>query len=197
MSSTFNFKNPEATNLLGALFDKSGLLLTFINKGGTKQMVDIFERISLNNATNEPIFVGLALAGGLAAAPPPAILVKIFLYSRIGHNLAFAFMPVTKSAVPRTTCYVTGAGVTGLVAAIVYISCAKSSKAVVRRQNIASVAPRGKLSHELLRARSTQSSSSKTRSTRHVSLSVSHRLWARIRVLMGSPRCAGISRSSP
>ena len=31
MSSTFNFKNPEATNLLGALFDKSGLLLTFIN----------------------------------------------------------------------------------------------------------------------------------------------------------------------
>ena len=57
MSSTFNFKNPEATNLLGALFDKSGLLLTFINKGGSKQMVDIFERISLNNATNEPIFV--------------------------------------------------------------------------------------------------------------------------------------------
>ena len=118
MSSTFNFKNPEATNLLGALFDKSGLLLTFINKGGTKQMVDIFERISLNNATNEPIFVALALAGGLAAAPPPAILVKTFLYARIGHNLAFAFMPVTKSAVPRTSCYVTGAGVTGLVAAM-------------------------------------------------------------------------------
>ena len=118
MSSTFNFKNPEATNLLGALFDKSGLLLTFINKGGTKQMVDIFERISLNNATNEPIFVGLALAGGLAAAPPPAILVKTFLCARIGHNLAFAFMPVTKSAVPRTSCYVTGAGVTGLVAAM-------------------------------------------------------------------------------
>ena len=117
MSSTFNFKNPEATNLFGALLDKSGLLLKFL-PGGSKQMVDIFERISLNNATNEPIFVGLALAGGLAAAPPPAILVKVFLYARIGHNLAFAFMPVTKSAVPRTSCYVTGAGVTGLVAAM-------------------------------------------------------------------------------
>ena len=117
MSSTFNFKNPEATNLFGALLDKSGLLLKFL-PGGSKQMVDIFERISLNNATNEPIFVGLALAGGLAAAPPPAILVKIFLYARIGHNLAFAFMPVTKTAVPRTACYLTGQGVVGLVAAM-------------------------------------------------------------------------------
>ena len=71
MSSTFNFKNPEATNLFGALLDKSGLLLKFISAGGSKQMVDIFERISLNNATNEPIFVGLALAGGLAAALVP------------------------------------------------------------------------------------------------------------------------------
>ena len=118
MSGTFNFKNPEATNLFGALLDKSGLLLKFIKAGSSKQMVDIFERISLNNATNEPIFVGLALAGGLAAAPPPAILVKIFLYARIGHNLAFAFMPVTKSAVPRTACYLTGQGVVGLVAAM-------------------------------------------------------------------------------
>ena len=44
--------------------------------------------------------------------------MKIFLYARIGHNLAFAFMPVTKTAVPRTACYLTGQGVVGLVAAM-------------------------------------------------------------------------------
>ena len=106
MSRTFNFK-VESENLLARLV--APLFLTFIPLGGSKNVVDMGERIALNNATNEPLFVALALASGLAASSPPAVLVNVFTYARVAHNIAFLAMPYITTA-PRTAFYVTGMG---------------------------------------------------------------------------------------
>lgn len=114
MSKTFNFKT-ESTNMLGAAFGP--FLATFIPMGGSADMVQVGERVSLNNATNEPITVALALAGALAASPPPVILVKTFMYSRIAHNLSFFLMDYI-SAIPRTTFFSTGMVASFLMAGV-------------------------------------------------------------------------------
>ena len=64
MSGTINFKE-EANNLFGPAFS---VVLTSIPGTGTKETVEISERVTLNNATNEPLFLALALAGGITCS---------------------------------------------------------------------------------------------------------------------------------
>ena len=64
-----------------------------------------------------PETVALALAGALAASPPPVILVKTFMYSRIAHNLSFFLMDYI-SAIPRTTFFSTGLVASFLMAGV-------------------------------------------------------------------------------
>ena len=116
MSGTINFKE-EANNLFGPAFS---VVLTSIPGTGTKETVEISERITLNNATNEPLFLALALAGGtLAATSPPAVLVKTFMWARCGHNLSYLMMPYIGAATPRTACYSTGLVASLIMAGIV------------------------------------------------------------------------------
>ena len=104
MSGTANWKE-ELTNPFAPVFS---LVLTAIPGAGTKETVEISERVTLNNATNEPIFLALALAGGLAVTSPPAILVKTFMWARCGHNLSYLLMPSLGTVAPRTACFSTG-----------------------------------------------------------------------------------------
>ena len=105
MSKTYNFEEPEGANLMGKLITPA--IMTFIPLGGTKRHVEIGERISINNAVNEPMFIALALTAGLATASPPAFFVKNFMYCRVLHNCCFFLMDAIGAA-PRTICYVTG-----------------------------------------------------------------------------------------
>ena len=112
MSSTFNFKGVEEKNPIGALLAPT--MLTFIPLGGGKDSVQAGERITLNNATNEPLFICLALAAGLKADTPAIFskLVQGFMIARIGHNLAFANMRNGMIAGLRTTFWCMGMGCT-------------------------------------------------------------------------------------
>ena len=121
MSGTFNFKGIEEANPLGVILAPT--MLTFIPAGGSEDCVKIGERITLNNATNEPIFIALALVAGLKANTPPifAKLVQGFMVARIGHNLAFANMKNGMMAGLRTFFFVGGFGCTVTMAGMMLL----------------------------------------------------------------------------
>lgn len=109
MSKTTNF-NVEKSNLLTYV-----LWPILHGPGGREEDVEISERVTLNNATNESMFLALALAGVMTQSHPTTGLITAYMAARVCHNVSFLGMNLW-GVMPRTVTYLTGLGITMTVA---------------------------------------------------------------------------------